>query len=164
MANDKEQPEIIAYEADQSLRKMVGKTTVLTDIFTKDKIAASQKLIDEAKDSFFDRAKPDMDAISELVKDKAAAENYQELCRHLFQPVCNIKSQADIFGFPLISCVCKYLIEYSEASAKKAMTAKDIFLIGKLVEALQRAFKNKIVDAGGAIEKELVSLVEQARK
>ena len=70
-----------------------------------------------------------------------------------------------MFGFPLITRVCKYLIEYCESSASaKHMTARDIFIISKLVEALRRAFQEKIVDTGGAIEKELISVIEQARK
>lgn len=156
---------VYAYEPDQTLRQLIGKSTILADIFTKEKIAACQKLVDDAKSSFFDTAQPDMDTISALVKNKALTNNYQELCKQLFQPLSNIKGQAEVFGFPLITRVCKYLIEYCESSASaKSMAARDIFIITKLVEALRRAFQEKIVDAGGTIERELISVVEQARK
>lgn len=156
---------VYAYEPDQTLREMIGKSTQLADIFTKEKIAACQKLVDDAKQSFFDTAQADMDTMSGLVKNKARADNYQEFCRQLFQLANNIKGQAEVFGFPLITRVCKYLTEYTESGASaNRMTARDIFIIIKLVEALHRAFQEKIVDAGGAIEKELIWAVEQARK
>ncbi len=154
-----------AYAPDQSLRELIGKSTALTDIFTQEKIAACQKLVDDAKGSFFDTVQPDIDIISNLAADKAFADDYQELCKRLFQPVSNIKGQADAFGFSLIARVCKYLIEYCDSSpSAKRMTAKDIFIITKLVEALRTAFQERIMDAGGAMERELVSIIELVRK
>lgn len=155
---------VYAYEPDQTLKELIGKSTIMADIFTKEKIAACQKLIEDAKKSFFDTAKPDMDMISTLAMDKKSPEDYRGFCKQLFTPVTNIKSQANVFGFPLISSVCKYLLEYAEIGIANKLTLRDTFLIDKLIEALQRAFEQKIVDAGGAIEKELVSIVEQARK
>lgn len=154
-----------AYEPDRSLRDLIGKDTVLSDIFTKEKIENCQKLVDEAKKSFFDTSQKDMDTITSLIAKKEFATNYLELCNLLFQPINNIKGQAELFGYSLIARVCKYLIEYCEESkSNKNMSAKDVFVVGKLVEALVRAFNEKIIDSGGVLEKELMTVVEMARK
>lgn len=152
-----------AIEPDYSLKSLIGKSVALTDIFTKEKIERCQKIVDDAKASFFDTSAKDMAVISkvtsgEMIKDPKA------LCTMLFQPVSNIKGQAEAFGFPLITRVCKYLIKYCEKSAGQAkpFSKKDEFIILKLVEALEHAFNNKIMDTGGAIEKELISIIELA--
>lgn len=156
---------VYAYEPDRSLSDLVGRSTVLTDIFTKEKIAACQKLVEDAKSSFFETSREDMLAIEKLAKSKVLEKDYQEFCKQLFHPATHIKGQAEVFGFSLISKVCKYLIDYCEESASvQRVTARDVIIIGKLVEALQKAFNEKIVDTGGALEKELVSIVELARK
>jgi chemotaxis protein histidine kinase CheA len=137
---------------------------MLEKLFTKEKIEACQEMIDTAKASFFDAAQADMDAINVLSKDKKFENDNPGFCRQLYRPVRNIRGQAKIFGFPLIDRICGYLEEYCESSASsQKMTARDVFLIGKLVEALQRAFEQKIVDEGGAIEKELIDTIEKAR-
>jgi hypothetical protein len=155
---------VYAYEPNLSLQKIIGAASV-ADIFTKEKIEACQKLLDDAKSSFFDTAKDDMCTITALVSNKALVDNFEQLCSQLFEPVSNIKGQANIFGFPLISCICKYLLEYcADGTSGAPVTARDVFIINRLVEALDRAFSEKIVDAGGAIEKELIAVIEQARK
>ncbi len=154
------------YEPEPALRTLIGKFIHLSDIFTQEKIDACQKLIDDAKALFFEISLPDIAIITnDLIKGKSSSNNRQEICKILFQPVSNIKGQAEIFGFPLIARICNYLIEYCEESYhSQNMTMKDIFIITKLEEALLRAFHQKIVDSDGAMEKELVSIIEQARK
>jgi len=153
---------VYAYSADRTLRDLLGKSTALSDIFTQEKIKSCQKLLDKAKEGFFETAQDDMNTIVSLVGNKVFDENYQELCKELFQPLSNIKGQAELFGFSLIARICKYLIEYCEKSSDiQQTTVKDIFIITKLVEALQKSFSEKIIDAGGVIEKELILIIEQ---
>lgn len=154
----------IAYEPDRSLRDLIGQDVSLTDIFTKEKIANCQKMVDEAKGSFFENSKQDVLAVIALSKKKELQKNFPEFCSRLFQPICNIKGQAELFGFSLIAQVCRYLLEYCENSNSSTMTSKDVLIVDKLVEALARAYDDKIIDAGGALESELKSIVELARK
>lgn len=153
---------VYAYPADRTLRDLIGKSTALSDIFTEEKIKACQKLVDEAKSEFFNTAQDDMNTIIGLVDNKVFDDNYRELCKELFQPLSNIKGQAEVFGFSLIARICKYLIEFCEKSSDvEQTTVKDIFIITKLVEALQKSFSAKIIDSGGVLEKELVLIIEQ---
>jgi hypothetical protein len=154
-----------AYMPDPSLKELIGKCTLLADIFTSEKIAACQKLINDARNSFFNSAVADMHVIKSASQKHHSVGDYKSLCRILYQPVCNIKGQAEAFGFSMIGRVCKYLIEYCEGKHfGNGTVAKDMFIMTKLVEALERAFEEKIVDSGGAIERELIAIVELARK
>jgi hypothetical protein len=159
-----ENPNIIyAYEPDTRLKELVGAMSV-AELFTKEKIAACQKKLDTAKESFFETAKPDMAAIDALAKGSgASAQEYQNLCRGIIIPVHNIKGQAEMYGFSLIARICQYLREYCPQGAAN-ISDKDRVIIARLAEALQQAFYGKVADLTGAIEKELISIITPARK
>ncbi len=160
--NPKNDPNAVyAYAPDYALRKLIGPMP-LSDIFTPEKIAACQKILDDAKASFFETSSADMEFIRVMLN--GSDENHQQGFRQLFEPLANIKGQADVFGFPLISSLCKYLIEYTEEGAEQAvLAAKNQLIIQRLSEALQKAFDERVVDAGGALERELIDAVKHAR-
>lgn len=158
-------PAAYAHEPDFSLKELIGKSVLLSDVFTPEKIGVCQKLIDESKNNFFINTEPEIKVIVTSVKNPAFAAHYQEWCRRIFPLVANIKGQADIFGFSLIARIAKYLLDYcDDKSSARRLSRRDLFVIAKLVEALNRCFEEKILDAGGKIEKELVSVIEQLNK
>ncbi len=153
---------VYAYEPDKTLRKLIGENVPIANIFTAEKILECQKIVDEAKLSFFETSQVDIDSINKIVCDPVYAENYLESCKQIHKPVCNIKGQADIFGFKLISDLCKHLIEYCQAAlSHDNFTGKEAKLVLKLANALEKAFKERITGSGGAVEKELIKLVSQ---
>lgn len=158
-------PEIpYAFEIDDTIRNEIGGPGMLEKIFTKEKIADCQEMIEEAKASFFDTSLADMEKINELTGNEKLKEDYRAFCRQVYRPVSNIRGQAKIFGYPLIDRICGYIQNYCETANAKKMTPKDVFIIGKLVEALQRSFQEKIIDQGGVLEKDLIDTIEKANK
>lgn len=154
-----------AYEPDHSLQEMIGLSVSISDIFSQERIDRCQRIVDDAKVSFFHLADADMDKIRDIVSSGVDAIPTKTLCAQLFVPVSNIKSQAEAFGFPLITSVCKYLMKYCEDGANdlKPTGKKEAFIITKLIEVLQHALSHQIMDSGGEIEEELISIIELAR-
>lgn len=164
MPNIAEDNVTYAYEPDRSLQELIGKSTKLMDIFTKERIANCQKMVDEAKNSFFDTSQSDIRIIEAATVNSLTQENYGAVCQQILIPVLNIHGQARIFSFSLIASICEALIEYCEASdASHNVRKKDIYIVTKLIEALNRAISERILDPSGILERELVSLVKQAR-
>ncbi len=156
------QPATYALEPDRSLRDAIGASVALSEIFTPEKIAAAQSLVEEARLSFFDTAHADMETIRQL--SQAPLQDYEAAYQQLLTPIRNIKGQAKTFGFPLIARVCGYLADYCEKRpAGTHITPRDALIIGKLVEVLQKAFNERITDSGGTIEGDLASLIAQWR-
>ncbi|MFO0389364.1 MAG: hypothetical protein ACK502_06565 [Alphaproteobacteria bacterium] len=151
-----------AYEADHSLRKLIGRSTVLAEVFSADRIASCQNVLDEAKTSFFETSLSDMHQISTLLLDKTAdIAQYQQRCQQALSPLHNIQSQAEIFGFSLIARICQYLREYCERSVSKQFTGREMYIVMRLVEALNRAFQQRISDSSGQLETELTSVISK---
>lgn len=160
---DKAKQEVVVRGADSRMQGIIGNTRSLGKVFTKEKIANCQKMVDTARDSFFDSAKDDMITIEKLSENKIKGETFKKFYEELFQPLSNIKGQADIFHFPLIADICKYLMSYSQRSnSSKEITDKDLFIITQLVKALRHCFNEKITDKDGKLEKQLAELMKEA--
>jgi len=154
-----------SYDPAPHLKSLIGESALLAAIFSPEKIAACQKLVEDAQNNFFFTSRADMEAIDSLEKDATLVENYPEFCKRIFQPLSNIKGQADAFGFSLIRRLCHYLLEYCESAApSNRMSSMDRFITTKLIEALRRAFQERMTDAGGAIETELVAVIDRYGK
>ena len=164
--DNKTEKQATACEPDNELLEILGgNAAALEGIFSKEKIRATQQMIDDAKLAFFTQAQGDMDTIGALTANKEFIGKYDALYRRIFQPLCNIKGQAEIFGFTLIACICKYLIDYCEDSALRTnLSDKDMLIITQLTKALQRSFEDRIVGSGGDIEKELEHIIHAARR
>lgn len=154
-----------AYAADTKIREALGEDVKLDKIFTDKKIAKCNTMIEEAKSSFFDNAAGDMQTLETLSQeaktDAGAASFYQAIV----SPLGNIKGQADIFGFNLISSICSYLLDYAQQAKREVtLSKKDQFIIEQLVAALRNCFDKKITDKDGKVEKQLAELMEAAKK
>ncbi len=153
------------YDPENAPAGRADNADILAKIFTPEKITANHKIIDEATRSFFDLAHHDMIIIRVFTANKIAIGTHADLYQQIFQPLCNIKGHAEIFGFSLIACICKYLIDYCEQGTPHSqIPAKDMFIISKLLEALERTFREKIIGSGGDIEQELVAIIDLIRQ
>ena len=62
------QDEVIAYEADRTLRKLIGWEIKLREVFTPERIEACQNQIDEACVSFYDTTKDEIVKLGGIVE------------------------------------------------------------------------------------------------
>jgi hypothetical protein len=153
---------IKAYEPDFALKKLIGKDVVLAEVFTPEKIQACQKLVDDASASFFTNAQGDLikveQAIHAFAKSKKGKDVFFEDVGHA---ISNLKGQAEMFGFSLITKICVQIIEW----CKSTQDPVDIrfSLIKELFSALQLAIHHSITDDGGEIGKTLLSDMDKYR-
>lgn len=149
--------DVVAYEPDMSLQKMIGDGKNFKDILTPELRAACQKLINDARDAFFEEEKPRVAEMQALVK----AANISSLPK-IIELAAEIRSQAKIFGFSFICNLCEQIVNFSQLPGK---TVEVRFLvISRFVDALSIAVFHKMKDEGGELEKELLSLsVEQSK-
>lgn len=145
--------EVIAYEPDDTLRQILGPEVDLRKVFSPEKIAAVQKIIDDARDEFFINELPSVQKLREIVsaEDPAKFLTIRNIC-------WDIRSQARIFGFTFISNLCAQIVESTENQDTPAKTR--YLIITKFVDALVMAVTHKVRDEGGGLEKELQKVVE----
>ncbi|MGE0755052.1 MAG: hypothetical protein AB7L92_07840 [Alphaproteobacteria bacterium] len=154
-----------AIQPDTSMKGILGDKKALGQIFSKEKMENCQKIVEEAKVSFFDVVAGDMIKIEELSSTQLTEESYRAFYEQLFQPLSNIKGQAEIFGFKLVANICKYLMEYSEQNVKRQQISKsEIFITTQLVKALRHCFNEQITDKDGKLEKQLAEIKNMAKR
>jgi len=155
MVQAKNQPqddEVIAYEPDRTIRELIGTDIELTQIFTPEKIAACQKTIDSARDTFFDVAGMDLAKLEAFVQNPAAAANTAAF-DDIAALAGNIKGHAELFGYSLVAAIGTHIVDHCEPGARTPEVR--LRLIADLVKMLHIAIKQKISDARGALGREL---------
>jgi len=147
----KKDDSVTHYEAYSAIRDIIGNIP-LSQIFTKDKIKACQKIIDTEKDNFFNNAEKELELVDKIFKKaKGKAHEYlQEIIPH----ISSIKSHSEALGFSLITEICSYIIENYDS--KKIDPEKRVKILSTLFEGLKIAFHKKIKDDGGKTGKELL--------
>lgn len=144
---------VTAIEPDQTLKKIIGENVDLKTVFTPEKIKACQKLIDDARNEFFDNELPKIGQIRDFLKET------DESSFHKIEYIINdMRSQAKIFGFPFIVLACNHVISFCDDYTKKPETRK--LIISKFVDLLYIALRNKVRDEGGGLEKEMAKLLK----
>ncbi len=143
--------DVVAVEAHSEIKEILGKEVELSKVFSKEKIIACQKIINSAKNNFFDTAKKELSELKKLLKSNIDSQNDDE---DIIKPLASIRSQAETLGFILITQVCDYIIKYYESETMD--NKKRIRIIDKLVDTLKLAFDQKIKDDGGPLGKELL--------
>ncbi|MDD5586103.1 MAG: hypothetical protein PHY92_03985 [Alphaproteobacteria bacterium] len=146
----------IAYEPNYAVKKLIGEDVNIRDIITPEKIKECQKLVDDASASYFTNAHADMDkmgrAINGLVKAKKPNESY---FHEVGQIGNNLKGQAELFGFTLVTKICVQIMECCKASHEPFNTR--LSLIKELYAALNLCINRSIKDDGGEAGKSLLS-------
>lgn len=144
-----------AVEADRTLRKIIGEQTRLEDIFTKERIAAGQKTLDDARSIFFDRALGELAKLEELAKKN---DTDPEQCESTFEDMAisagNLRGHAEMFGFLLVATICNHISACCAFSANHTPAAR-IGLTGDLIRMLGIAIREKIADETGTVGREL---------
>lgn len=154
MSNNQPQDDVIlAYEPDLSLQKMIGDGVQFKDILTPELRQACQKLIDDARDAFFDEEKPHVEEIRKLAK----AGDVRDLPK-IAGIASEIRAQAKIFGFSFICNLCEQIVSFALLPGKSA--EKKFLVLSRFIDALYIAMIQKMRDEGGALEKELNMSVE----
>ncbi len=146
-ATHKQEEFVTVYEPENVLRNIIGNDVALKNVLTPEKIKACQKLIDDARMSFFKSARPDLEDLKSLVKERAVSFGRIALRAE------NIRGQARMFGFWFISNVCTHIADYCESTAHPAERRASV--VARLVDALQVAFDNEISDEGGILNQHL---------
>jgi len=158
--NPKPEDVVIAYEPDRTIRGLIGNDTKLEDIFTKERIEAGQKVIDTARDSFFDVISADLEKLESLVKAQNPAE---EVSDPAFEDIAvlatNIKGHAGLFGFTLIATTCSHIAEYCEPGPHSTTTR--FRLLTDLVKMLRLVVNQKISDEHGRLSRELKASLQK---
>jgi hypothetical protein len=146
---------VTAYEPNFSLNEKIGANVDLAHIFTADRIAAGQKIIDKSKKSFFSDIEGEMIMLETKVNESLrmpedSHENMESIAFHAH----NIYGQAQLLGFTFIGTLCKHIVAYSENDDLLIHVRKN--LITSLCQALRLSIKEQIVDEGGEIGREIL--------
>jgi hypothetical protein len=152
--NPPQADEIIAYEADKTIRGLIGKDTNLADIFTQERIDACQNSIDNARDAFFDSVGNDLAVLELLVRvDAQNASAREQICEAIAAPAANIKGHADLFGFKLIAKISAHILANCASHAHDPDV--QLRIIADLIKMLRVSVNQKICGDGGALAQEL---------
>jgi hypothetical protein len=149
---DEDIMEATAVEPDRTLRNLVGPQTVLTSIFSREKIEACQKTIDEARDTFFDTAREELAQLEALAAAPPGDESwFESAAAH----AGNIKGHAEMFGYHLVVSICQHIVGYGEPSPHTPVVRR--LLIIDLIKMLHLAVAEKIIDHNGILGQKLLA-------
>lgn len=146
---------VIAFEPYSEVRQLIGNEVKLNEIFTEDRIQACAKLISVARNAFFDITSSEMNMLERLaaaphVNEDETANFIAGIAAH----ANNIKGQAEMLGFTLITRICTHLAKACHTS-NQSYAVKRLLII-KMAETLRQAYKLKITDDGGPVGKEIM--------
>ena len=107
-----------AYEPDYAIEERIGKETDLSKIFTSERLAASQQVIERSKQWFFKEINDEMHLLEQsLTLSIQATESETIPLESIAYHAHNIYGQAQILGFPMIVRLCKFIVGHCEDSA-----------------------------------------------
>ena len=154
MAVSQNSAEAIAHEPDRIIRNLIGVNTRLEEIFTQERIAASQKVLDDARGSFFSHARGDLVRLEELAtKNTAAPDKCEPVFEEMISAAANLRGHAEIFGYGLVAAICGHIADLATPNGHSA--AARIQLTGDLIRMLGIAIREKVTDDTGAVGREL---------
>ncbi|MFA4993890.1 MAG: hypothetical protein WC521_01100 [Bdellovibrionales bacterium] len=143
------------YEPDFALKKIIGVQVPLEDVFTPEKIAAGNRVIEISRESFFASAEEEIKKLSALVDAVASSEASVPIVATI---ASNIKGEVEIYGYPLIRKICAHIMETCRDEQNKAVR---LALINDLTQALTYCIRNEIKDDGGKTGKALLADVSR---
>ena len=139
----------VAYEPDLSLKKIIGEKVSLNEIFTPEKIAAGNKIIEESRNQFFVKAPEEIKKLSELSASTSA--DPLKTLTSISTIAANLKGEGEMYGFTFVQKVCTHIMETcrDEIKGKGADMKTSLALVLKLTQTLDYAVKHAIKDDGG---------------
>lgn len=149
------------YEADGKLHTKIGKhIDMRQDVFTHDKLAQCQQLIDDAVNVFFTENTPKVDRMVALLEQmKSGGEMQMVAATELSTMALSLKSQSETLGFVLVTNLINSMYRY--CSSRKAFSDANLTVISKHLETLKVTFNNNLKGDGGDTGKELMKSLEQ---
>ncbi len=147
----KETSYVMAYKPDYSLKRTIGVEVALNDIFTREKIDASNKILEIGRNCFFMDAEEEVNTIAELIAKPDESGKSLQTAASL---AAALKGEAEMYGFSHIYKVCAFLMDACESREKPDIRTP---LILDLVNALTSSIKKKISDDGGKEEKAIMA-------
>ncbi|MGB4102418.1 MAG: hypothetical protein WBK91_11000 [Alphaproteobacteria bacterium] len=150
----------LAYEPFSEIRNLIGEDVVLKDVFTEDRIQACARLIDQAKNTFFEITNTELNMLAQLAAAPVIQEDESKsFIAGIVARADNIKGQAEILGFTLIARICMQISAVCHASRQRYDVK--LLLITRMVDTLRLAYKQKITDEGGVIGKEILAQLDR---
>jgi hypothetical protein len=147
------------YEPDYSLKETIGVSVPLESIFTPERIAAGNKVIEDRRNDFFTIAEGEIKKLSALIS--GVAKNSSSFFSDVAEIATSMKGEGEMFGYPLIQEICMHIIETCHTTRENSAT--QIPLIRDLAQALHYAVKNKIKDDGGIAGQTLLADLSRYR-
>lgn len=139
---------------DYTLKKLVGDTVDLKQIFSAENISKAQGVIDTHKESFLEWIKNDMQTLEDqFAQAQANPADSADAIKKLAKAAFIIKSQAGTFGFSLATLVAKSLDDFCNQTFRPSQ--EHLTVIRKHIDALQVIFHKNIMGDGAQIGKEL---------
>lgn len=147
-----------------TLRRKIGWSVVLGDIFTPKRMQECQQIVDHAYLKLLDEMKEEIDGLADAYtkasKDPAAAE---PIIKQTIPLAFSIKKRMEELGFSLGFEVAQSLYNYIKAATRYHPDV--MVVVCKHAAILQIVLENKITDDGGATGQELIlSLRKLIRK
>lgn len=148
--------DVVVYEPSYDLKDLLDEESGLAEIFTPERIEACQKLVADAGASFFTDVRGSFETLklkfSQLIKSNG---QNSVLFDEISLIANDIRGQAALFGYELISHITTQIIDCCKASQKTKTI--HMSLAKELLSALQLVLDNKIVDDGGELGKSLMA-------
>lgn len=145
-----------AFEADNGLRGKLGADIDLRrDVFTAEKIAKSQQVINDAVADYFQDTMPDViamhDACTAMEKD---SNRHLEQLSVIVERAFRMKGQSETLGFTLIAIVSSSLHHYCKDQFRNDEAG--YIIVRKHIDTLRAAFMQKLGGNGGPTGQELI--------
>ena len=150
-----------AFEPDFAIRDKIGKDVDLRkDVFTADRIAKSQEVINEAANDFFGDAQANVDAMISLCDAiEADASDYKNKVKDIAENAILLRGQSETLGFGLVAKVSDSLNHYCMQTQEHSESA--VIVLRKHIDTLRVAFHEKLKGDGGQIGQELIQSLDK---
>lgn len=146
-------------EEDYTLKQLVGGVAGITRIFSNENIERAQKMIDEARDDFFNSNLLSLLTVKEDLLGAMGHEVGEKELGKVRDHVFSLKSQANALKFPFINKVCQHIEEVCILPRQAKVNYR--YLIHDMLEILRLALLNRIVDDQHPVAQEVIkSLAE----
>ena len=142
---------VMAYRPDYSLKKSIGVEVPLSDIFTAEKIASGNRIIEIGRNCFFMEAKEEIKKLLAVISPDAEVTGALPAVTII---AANLKGEVEMYGFSLIQKICSRMMETCNDMREKTDTK--LAAIRNLTQALSFSVENKIRDDGGEAGKALL--------
>lgn len=146
-----------------TLGRKIGSSALRT-IFTRARVMAGQKVIDEVKDTYFD----DIDELTAVLQ---SASNSDLKPQQIYEAVKSIKAQAEGLGFMFLMELSNALYQFLQEKAARDrdlsrvnLRKDEILVVQKHVEAILVALKNRERGKGGMVEADILHSLELLKR